>query len=72
MKKGKYIDYNIIMACLGKAPAKTSQEVTTNYEVKTNNQLLPALRERLGLHGRFLTMATRYAHLPSMVQPQAA
>jgi hypothetical protein len=72
MKKGKYIDYNIIMACLGKAPAKTSQAVETNYEAESANQLLPALRERLGLHGRFLTMATRYAHLPSIVHPQAA
>ncbi len=71
MKKGTYIDYNIILACLSKAPAK-SNEQPAEVVAPDSSLLLPALREKLGLHGRFVSLASRYGNLQQQAHPEAA
>lgn len=71
MKKGTYIDYNIILACLSKAPAKPNdQEV--QFQVADSSLLLPTLQEKLGLHGRFISLASRVANPEQVAHPEAA
>ncbi len=71
MKKGTYIDYNIILACLSKAPAKTMGH-PAEVVAPDSSLLLPALREKLGLHGRFVSLASRVANPQQVAHPEAA
>ena len=72
MKKGKYIDYNIMLACLAKAPGKTVHQKTSEHAVADSSLLLPALQQKLGLHRHFVTLAQRFASVPGATHTEAA
>jgi hypothetical protein len=39
MKKGKYIDYQVLLACLSKLPVQEKNEVTTDDVAKPGNNI---------------------------------
>ncbi len=70
MKKGKYIDYNIMLACMAKPSTKNVHE-TSEYQLADSSLLLQSMQQSLGLHVRFISLAQRFGMINNLVAESA-